>query len=1044
MGKKNKVLYFIYFSLILFIISKTNQIYNSSESYYPEVIDVKKSGSWTLSATRISDDGFGGDYTWAEAALEAWCSGSGTLSDPYLIENATFDGGGGVYALSISDSSVYFIIRNCIFKNVDGDLGRGLFITRTENGRVEDSTASDNQGHGFYLWDYCRNITLSSNNCSNNGQYGILVSALASATYKPENITIVNNTLINNYWQGIFVNGNNNTIIGNNASDGNYIGIKTYGNNNTIIRNYVRNNDNNGIDVTGNFTYVADNILIGNGYAGINFRYDCYNNTAINNTATLNNYGLVLRERAYYNRVELNNLSNNNVYGIKLNDNCDYNTIIDNILNNNKNTGLRISFYTSNNLIINNTVCNNTYYGFSAGSKFEYNLIIGNKFDNNHVDGVNILKMARWNTFINNTMRNNTESGICFFTNDIRENDVIDNFITGNRWGVYIRQDSDTNVFFNNNISYNQVSGVSISNSLSANNEFYNNFFKNNSIYQALDNGTNNIWDNGTIGNYWQDYNGIDVNDDGFGDIPYSVNGSAGAYDNHPIWDDGDDPTPPSITINLPIINQSFRGIAPNFQVSLSGLYINQIWYGISGGSTNHTFNGVSGKINQSLWDEIANGPAVIRFYINDSLNSIAYDEVTVQKDTLIPQITVNSPNPYQLFGNKSINFNLTIFEANLNSTWYSLNGGFNYTFTGSTGTINQTAWNVCSNGTVVIIFYANDSSGNIGSNNVTIRKDTLTPSISILFPTPNLLFGNIPPTFNLNITEANLNSTWYSLNGGLNYTFTGFSGTINQTAWNVCSNGIVVIIFYANDSSGNIGNNNVAVRKDTINPFISINYPRPALKFGTVPLTYNISVSDMNLNTIWYTINGDITRYVINSTTGAIDSFVWDTVNDGQVIIKFHVNDSIGNSNFTTVNIIKDTVPPTIEVISPDINEVFGLNPPTFEILINELNFESTWYSIDNGLNVISFLGLFGSINQTIWDNAPEGVITIKFFAKDSAGNVGTESVVVIKRISSPQSISGYNVFFLIGAVFTATVIIKTIFKKKNSCSLFQNPRIS
>jgi hypothetical protein len=32
------------------------------------------------------------------------------------------------------------------------------------------------------------------------------------------------------------------------------------------------------------------------------------------------------------------------------------------------------------------------------------------------------------------------------------------------------------------------------------------------------------IWDNGTIGNYWSDYNGTDQNNDGIGDVPYSFN----------------------------------------------------------------------------------------------------------------------------------------------------------------------------------------------------------------------------------------------------------------------------------------------------------------------------------------------------------------------------------------------------------------------------------------------------------------------------------------------------------------------------------------
>ena len=74
----------------------------------------------------------------------------------------------------------------------------------------------------------------------------------------------------------------------------------------------------------------------------------------------------------------------------------------------------------------------------------------------------------------------------------------------------------------------------------SRDNIFYNNSFINNDI-NARDDGINNNWDNGTLGNYWDDYSGNDKNDDGIGDIPYNISGFAGSVDNFPIWEDGTD-----------------------------------------------------------------------------------------------------------------------------------------------------------------------------------------------------------------------------------------------------------------------------------------------------------------------------------------------------------------------------------------------------------------------------------------------------------------------------------------------------------------------
>lgn len=57
------------------------------------------------------------------------------------------------------------------------------------------------------------------------------------------------------------------------------------------------------------------------------------------------------------------------------------------------------------------------------------------------------------------------------------------------------------------------------------NNTFFGNTFAVDSCKIGIDDGVEGtLWDNGTIGNHWADYNGTDSNRDGIGDIPYIIN----------------------------------------------------------------------------------------------------------------------------------------------------------------------------------------------------------------------------------------------------------------------------------------------------------------------------------------------------------------------------------------------------------------------------------------------------------------------------------------------------------------------------------------
>ena len=47
-----------------------------------------------------------------------------------------------------------------------------------------------------------------------------------------------------------------------------------------------------------------------------------------------------------------------------------------------------------------------------------------------------------------------------------------------------------------------------------------------------------NQWDNGTKGNFWSDYTGIDINSDGVGDTPYNLSDVGNKKDRYPLMEE--------------------------------------------------------------------------------------------------------------------------------------------------------------------------------------------------------------------------------------------------------------------------------------------------------------------------------------------------------------------------------------------------------------------------------------------------------------------------------------------------------------------------
>ena len=255
---------------------------------------------------------------WVAFKNDGNCTGNGTYSDPYIIEDLVIDGGGSGSCILIENSDVYFKIENCTLFNSDTS---GLYLKNVSNGKILNNNCSFNR-YGIYTY-YSKNNTILGNIANNNSFYGICLKSQCNDT------KVVGNRASFNSKIGIYIDG------------GVYISHHSY--NNLILNNDVSYNPVEGMRVV----FTNDSKII--------------NNTAINNGCVLH-IGLCQNITISMNRLE-GNADGIWAYTLKLIN------IFNNTISSNRNTGLDIT--NSNNVnIINNYISENNvgialggYYG---------------------------------------------------------------------------------------------------------------------------------------------------------------------------------------------------------------------------------------------------------------------------------------------------------------------------------------------------------------------------------------------------------------------------------------------------------------------------------------------------------------------------------------------------------------------------------------------------------------------------------------------------------------------------------------------------------
>ena len=622
------------------------------------------------------------------------------------------------------------------------------------NGVFFDNNISSND-YGIYLSESKYNL-IKENYIFNNTWDGILLKVSSNYT------TIETNNIVNNSRYGIYIedNSNSNTIIGNTVHNNTENGIfLEQGYNNTIIGNIVHNNTENGILLisSSNNNTIYDNSIESNNNYGIEILGSNYNHIKENFIYNNTSHGIELGASSNNNTIEANTIIENS-QGIDLID-SDGNVIIDNMVNGSSYAGIYVSnaIFTK---IRGNIVYNNTRNGIVLDYG-RNGTIAENTVYNNLMNGISLLSSDNnYNNITSNTVYNNTENGIKLFNSNfnlISENEVYNNILDG------ILIYGDSNDITNNIVKDNNENGIHIDpgnyNYIDSNtvrdNAIHGIFLEEGTDYNEI---TENIIHNNTIG--------IEI--DSMGDNNSIYQNLFLKNGNHAV-DDGTDNKWNSTTIGNYWDNWTSPDVSPN--------------------------------------DGIVDVP----YNISGSAGSVDY--LPIAEDGA-PRITINSPSGGDAFSSTAPSFDVTITDDYLDDMWYSIDGGLNnYTFTAN-GIIEQAAWGPISDGALTLAFYASDIFGNIGFAEVIIEKDTQAPIITIYSPNPGEIFGNDAPSYNVTVTDPNLDSVWLELNGTNYELSTPIIGTINQTVWAALPEGSYIITLHANDTLGQSTSQSVTITK--------------------------------------------------------------------------------------------------------------------------------------------------------------------------------------------------------------------------------------
>ncbi len=364
-----------------------------------------------------------------------------------------------------------------------------------------------------------------------------------------------------------------------------------------------------------------------------------------------------------------------------------------------------------------------------------------------------------------------------------------------------------------------------------------------------------------------------------------------------------------------------------------------------------------------------------------------ATDSVSVEVDTTAPAVEILTPEDDDVFSSGTVvvewagsdtGSGIAMYEVRLDTgIWIDVGTDLTYSFTA----IPQ--------GSHTITVRATDNAGLTASDAVEIVVDTSAPVVVIGSPEEGAALDSSSVSVTWTITEAQSDvatveiriddGDWEDADTSVSHVFTGVS------------DGSHTISVKVTNTAELNGTDSVTVRVDTTDPVVSITEPLADDEFGESSVDIAWTGSDGGSGIAGYSIRVDEGSWV---NVAMATTYTFDDLEDGDHMVEVMATDAAGNTASASVSFLVDTTMPSILIVSPTANALFGSASVTVTwsaadagsgLDVMEVRYDSTaWVEVPTTTTTYTFSSL------------PDGLHTLEICATDACGYECIESVTI------------------------------------------------